>query len=175
MTGLLSSSHSKLRPMSNHLPQRRIDPKAKAAWRFSGLIFGLFWFTIPAGYYFISAEAGNHSLTIQILLSATTFLVYLFFGFLAPGIRWKRWRYDLSENEIDLMRGYIIRKRTLIPVNRVQHVDTSQGPIYRRFALSSVKVSTAATTHEIPALDEETAAEVRNSISQLVRQAKEDV
>lgn len=161
--------------MSNHLPQRRIDPRAKAAWRFSGLILGLLWFIIPAAYYYISTDIDSYSYTIQILLTAATLMVYLFFGFLAPVIRWKRWRYDLSEDEIDLMRGYIIRKRTLIPVNRIQHVDTSQGPIYRHFDLSSVKVSTAATTHEIPALDEDTAAEVRNSISQLVRQAKEDV
>lgn len=49
------------------------------------------------------------------------------------------------------------------------------GPIYRKYGLSSISLSTAATTHEIPALDENTASELREIISDLVRKVKEDV
>ncbi|MEX2363044.1 MAG: PH domain-containing protein, partial [Balneolaceae bacterium] len=90
-------------------------------------------------------------------------------------LRWKRWKYEVSDKEIDMLRGIVIHKRTLIPINRVQHVDTRQGPIYRGFGLSSVTISTAATTHEIPALDDATADELRNIISTLVRKVKDDV
>ena len=90
-------------------------------------------------------------------------------------LRWKRWKYDISEKEIDMLRGIFIKKRTLVPINRVQHVDTRQGPVYRKFGLSSVTISTAATTHEIPALDDETADKVRDTISNLVRKVKGDV
>ena len=90
-------------------------------------------------------------------------------------IRWQRWHYEINEQEIDLLRGIIVKKRTLIPMNRIQHVDNRQGPIYKAFKLSSVSVSTAATTHEIPALDDETAEQVRHNISAFVTQAKEDV
>ena len=160
----------------NGSPEKRIDPNAKKAWRITGLSFGLFWFVIPAGYFLIFGKAiEEFSVVIQAVLSLFAITAYIITGFLVPSLRWERWRYDLSENEIDLLRGFIIKKRTLIPINRVQHVDTSQGPVYRKFGLSSVKVSTAATTHEIPALNEEVAAEVRNRISQLVRLAKEDV
>jgi len=52
-------------------------------------------------------------------------------------------------------------KRTLIPMIRVQHVDSSQGPLLKKYRLASVTISTAATVHEIPALDEEEAEELR--------------
>lgn len=102
-------------------------------------------------------------------------LVYLFAVFIIPKLRWQHWKYDVSEKEIDMLRGIFTHKRTLVPINRIQHVDTRQGPIYRKFGLSSVTVSTAATTHEIPALDDETAAELRSIISTLVRKVEEDV
>lgn len=157
-------------------PEKRIDPNAKKAWRIAGIGFGLFWFILPTGYFLIVGNsAEDYSAALQIAFVLFSITAYIITAFVVPVLRWERWRYDLSENEIDLLRGFIIKKRTLIPINRVQHVDTSQGPVYRKFGLSSVKVSTAATTHEIPALNEEIAAEVRNRISQLVRLAKEDV
>lgn len=159
----------------NKIPETRIDKKAIRAWEISGLVFGLTWLAVPAAVYYYSYKVEPIPQYTLWSLLATMLVVYLVNALVVPKIRWQRWRYDITENEIDLQRGFFIRKRTVIPINRIQHVDTSQGPIYRKLGLSSVKVSTAATTHEIPALDDETAADVRNKISLLVRKAKEDV
>ena len=45
---------------------------------------------------------------------------------------------------------------------RVQHVDTEQ-PHYEAFHVASVSISTAATTHIIPALSEENASDFRRT------------
>lgn len=58
---------------------------------------------------------------------------------------------------------------------RVQHVDTKQGPLMSKFVLASVTISTAAGSHEIPALKEEIADELRDHISILARVVEEDV
>jgi membrane protein YdbS with pleckstrin-like domain len=92
-----------------------------------------------------------------------------------PALRWKRWRYEVRENEIELKRGIFVIKRTLVPMIRVQHVDTRQGPILKKYRLATVTISTAATVHEIPALDVEEAEELRFFISQLARVADDDV
>lgn len=92
-----------------------------------------------------------------------------------PEIRWRRWSYQVDEQEIDLQSGIFIITRTLVPIKRVQHVDTRQGPILRSYELADVTISTAATTHRIPALEQETADQVRNQISKFARLAKEDV
>ncbi len=81
----------------------------------------------------------------------------------------------MDSNEIDLKRGVLVKYRTLIPLSRVQHVDTRQGPLLRWFDLATVTISTAATTHEIPALDVVIADRVRDQISKYARLAEEDV
>tara|TARA_R110002124_G_scaffold222942_1_gene388318 strand:- start:3837 stop:4322 length:486 start_codon:yes stop_codon:yes gene_type:complete len=161
--------------MMNEIPETRINEKAIKAWRLTSLIFGVPFFIPVGGYVAISVSANKFDPLVLILAVISSLVIYLFVGLAIPKLRWQRWRYEVSEDAIDLLRGFLFKTRTVVPINRVQHVDTNQGPIYRKYGLSSVKISTAATTHEIPALDDETAADVRNKISQLVRQVKEDV
>jgi hypothetical protein len=154
-------------------PESRIDKKAIRAWRITGILF-LLPFLIAAGvvYYLVDAIQQVPFMGIYLLLGFTLFILMIL---LLPGLRWKRWRYQINEEDIDLQRGIIITKRTLVPINRIQHVDNRQGPIYKMFGLSSVTVSTAATTHEIPALNDEIAEQVRHNISKFVNKAREDV
>lgn len=168
----------------NQEPSTRIHKNAIKAWTVSALIISLLWF-LPILIY-LGIMFGENMNSFGGMLEGINWLVFssmliisltLYFltGIFLPKIRWKRWKYDVSEKEVDMLRGIIIKKRTLVPINRVQHVDTRQGPIYRNFGLSSVTISTAATTHEIPALDDDTANELRNTISNLVRKVKGDV
>lgn len=99
----------------------------------------------------------------------------ILFIYLFPKIRWERWRYEVREQEIELQHGLFIVKRTLVPMVRVQHVDTEQGPILRKYDLAEISISTAATTHTIPALITEEADELRARISVLARVAEDDV
>ncbi len=168
----------------NQEPGTRIHRNAIKAWAVNALIFGLLWFLPVIIYGGIAIgeslnASDNWYAGINWILFSSLFIVsltlYLLTGVLGPKVRWQRWKYDVSEKEVDMLRGIIIKKRTLVPINRVQHVDTRQGPVYRKFGLSSVTISTAATTHEIPALDDDTANELRNTISTLVRNVKGDV
>ncbi len=81
----------------------------------------------------------------------------------------------MQEEEIELQHGMFILTRTLIPMNRVQHVDTIQGPVLRKYGLATVVVHTAATAHQITALEEEEAEKLRLYITKLAKAADEDV
>ena len=72
-----------------------------------------------------------------------------------------------------MQRGLVRVTRTLVPMARVQHVDTRRGPLQRRFGLSTVVFYTAAGPNEIPQLATATAAEVRDRIAELTREADE--
>lgn len=109
------------------------------------------------------------------ILGAAGVLEVLVVVVILPAMRWKRWRYEVREQEIELQRGVFIVRRTLIPMIRVQHVDTEQGPLLRKYGLGAIKVSTAATVHDIPAVEIEEAEEMRKVISALARVAEEDV
>jgi len=157
------------------LPTTRIHENAIKAWRLSSFFWGFTLYSIPGFLYFIFTVEENFSMLFPIISAPLTVIIHVLIFYVFPKIRWKRWRYNVGENGIDMQRGIIIIKRTVVPINRVQHVDTKQGPIYRKYGLSSISLSTAATTHEIPALDDETANSLRTLISDLVRKVKEDV
>lgn len=156
------------------LPQTRIDENAINAWRISAILFGLLLYIIPGFFYFLTTVE-DVSIWVPIIVAPLTLVLHISIVLFFPRIRWKRWHYDVNERGVDMYRGIIIHKRTLVPVNRIQHVDTKKGPIYKKFGLSSISISTAATTHEIPALDDETANRLRNLITELVRKVREDV
>jgi uncharacterized protein len=155
-------------------PQKRISVKALTVWRITGAIqIAISW--ILAGVVIYLLHIFNSPFWISLLLIAIELISTYFFIFLLPSLRWRRFRYDVREEEIELQEGIFIVKRTLIPMIRVQHVDTVQGPILRKYQLASVIINTAATAHEIPALKESEAEELRRFISNLARVADEDV
>jgi uncharacterized protein len=155
-------------------PIEHIHPKAVTAWRIGGAISTFFYLAMLI-LYLIFVFTGDFPMWPAWIGLLVVLMNGMFEMVIVPELRWRKWRYTVAESEIDLKRGVLIIRRTLIPVNRIQHVDTRQGPILRYFGLSSVTISTAATTHEIPALDDETADTVRNHISKLARTAREDV
>ncbi|CAG9623368.1 PH domain-containing protein [Sutcliffiella rhizosphaerae] len=155
-------------------PKQKIDKKALSVWRISAALNAIFYILLAGGYFYIQRTFQIPSWTLGIVV-AIVIIVFIFTVFVFPVMQWKRWRYEIHEHEIDLQSGIFIKKRTLIPMVRVQHVDTRQGPILKRYHLSTVLISTAATIHVIPALDEEQADQVRDYISKLARVTEDDV
>lgn len=64
--------------------------------------------------------------------------------------------YAMREHDLLFQRGVIWRKRTILPFNRVQHVETHQGVLQRKFKLTTLKVFTAGGQRadlDIPGMD----------------------
>ncbi|WP_234567342.1 PH domain-containing protein [Rhodohalobacter sp. 614A] len=158
----------------NEPPFHKLTPRSIRVWQWSNSIRSLFLFIIPIVYAIVIGWDGFHR-WIVISISILAFAYWLLSMFLMPYLSWKNWRYAIDENEIDLKHGVIFKTRTLIPLSRVQHVDTRQGPLLGYYELASVTISTAATTHVIPALDSVLADRVRHQISTYARLAEEDV
>jgi membrane protein YdbS with pleckstrin-like domain len=51
--------------------------------------------------------------------------------------------YALREHDMAFEVGLFWRKRVMLPINRVQHVEVSSGPLQRHFGLASLKFFTA--------------------------------
>ncbi len=159
------------------LPSQKLNPRIKMVWRLSdtistvGIFLGCFlpfyivWCIEPYSWFDVLA-------LIEIVLFAAALVLVLF---VLPPIRFMRWRYELSEDYLDIAKGIIWRERYIIPFIRVQNTDTRQGPILRALGLSSVTVSTAAGAHEIPGLASQEAEELRDRAAELARLAREDV
>ena len=154
---------------------RYLSSEAINAWRIAGAFGSMVYWMIPLGYGTLTMGASGWPIWPAYVLGIIFFTNTVLQATVIPWIRWKRWRYHVDQNEIDLRRGLFVVVRTLIPMKRIQHVDTRQGPVYRQFGLASVTVTTAGDTHEIPALSEPVADELRNKISEYARVAREDL
>lgn len=88
---------------------------------------------------------------------------------LVPPLRHRRWRYAVRGDEIDLSRGVWVRRRTVVPVARIQHVDVERTPVADTFGLAELHVHTAAGTVTIPALDAAVAAAIRDHVADLAK------
>ena len=159
------------------LPANQLDPKVKTVWRINDAI----WLTVVFLCCFVPfaiAAVVEPSSWVLIVLAAivavyvTCLIVWLV---VLPPIRFVRWRYELSDDYLDIARGIVWRKRFVIPFIRVQNTDTRQGPILRAFGLASVTVATAAGEHEIPGLGADVAEQLRDRAAELARLAQEDV
>ncbi|MBC1975000.1 PH domain-containing protein [Listeria booriae] len=104
-----------------------------------------------------------------------TVLYFVLTLFVIVPFRWARWSYQIRHDEIEIQHGIIFRSRVLIPMIRVQHVETEQGPLLRRQKLVRVSISTAATVHHIEAVRAQESDTLRHHILELVKVAKEDV
>jgi membrane protein YdbS with pleckstrin-like domain len=155
-------------------PKERLAAEARQVWMIEGSIltsllllitivlvvltriFDLLWY-LPVG-----------AATITLIFAS-------FFIWMYPRLRYRRWRYEIYEHEIELKQGVFFVKRTVIPMVRIQHVDTEQGPLLRKYGLAAVTFSTAAGGHQIPALSLEIADCARERIARLARESREDV
>jgi len=155
-------------------PKNAIAKDAIKVWKITGALFTGFLLLATVIIAIISYynEFSYWFTIIAIIISVLSAILFIL---LLPKLRWRRWRYEVFEQEIYIQHGILIVSRTLVPMIRVQHVDTKQGPVLKRYSLATVTVSTAATTHEIPALEEEDASELRDRISALARVDEDDV
>lgn len=155
-------------------PKSNIAKNAIKAWRITASFYMIIlWLLIIGGgvlTYLFDFPYIYSGISIGLGVIALFLFVYLI-----PKLRYRRWRYEIFEEEIYIQHGILIVTRTIIPMIRVQHVDTKQGPILKMYKLATVSISTAATTHEIPALNEEDASTLRDKISTLAMVDEDDV
>ncbi|HZG47491.1 MAG TPA: PH domain-containing protein [Allosphingosinicella sp.] len=92
---------------------------------------------------------------------------------LLPGRRYRAWGFAAGEDELTVKHGLMIRKVTIVPFGRVQHIDVAQGPIQRMLGLATLVLNTAGTRGaavRLPGLLHPQAEEMREQIRGKIRQ-----
>jgi uncharacterized protein len=152
-------------------PSRQLPSQARTYFIFEALAGGI-GTTIVA--LVVAGVLDDHVPDMLVLALRVLVPLVAIGGALALGaLRYRHWRYELREEEIDLQRGALVVTRTLIPIVRVQHVDTRRSWLADQIGVQAVVVHTAAGSHEIPALTPGEAAAVRDRIALLARQPDE--
>ena len=148
-------------------PTRTLAPEARWVWR-GGQLLG--WGIVVVAGLIAGAQLDG---LLAVLARALPLAGLLVGVTLVPSLRWRRWRWEVRPEAIDLRHGTFTIRRTVVPMPRVQHVDTTRGLLEQQLGLATVVVHTAAGGHEIPLLPVAAADEVRDRIADLARTADE--
>jgi membrane protein YdbS with pleckstrin-like domain len=149
-------------------PTQRLPPAARGYFMLEALGWAapLAIASLVAGGALRSTEVPSILITALQVLGPLIALV----GVTAmPRLRYRHWRYELRDEELDLLRGALVITRTLIPMVRVQHVDTRRTWLGDQVGVQAVIVHTAAGSHTIPALEPHAATAIRDRIALLAR------
>lgn len=143
------------------------SPRVVTLWRLQRLLrLCLFWAPVSAGL--AMAVATVAPLTAGVVLAVTLMALQLLLALAWPALEYEALRYAVREHDLLVRSGVLFRHWTAIPHQRIQHVDTRQGPLERLFGLSRLLVFTAAGMSgdgSIPGLEAKEAERLRDTLS----------
>lgn len=149
-------------------PSNPLDPKVRLLWWTIGLLqAAIVGGAIPVVAVVSTSdfpEARGPFVTVAVVLA----VLMLVIAVIVPPVRYRRWRYEIRERDVFLSKGAIFFEMTLVPFDRIQYVETRQGPLDRVFSLAQVHVYTAAgRAAQIPGLSIPEAQRLREELSKV--------
>jgi membrane protein YdbS with pleckstrin-like domain len=84
-----------------------------------------------------------------------------------PPIRYRVFWYAISTTEIDIQSGIIFTTRSLVPMHRVQTLQSERGPIADHYQMTTLKIRTAAGSVSLSGMDRAEADELCERISRM--------
>jgi membrane protein YdbS with pleckstrin-like domain len=148
-------------------PRHRVESRAIGWWTVQSAlvalvlpaIFGILWATIPP----------TRELFMWVtLISLLPGLVYTA---VMPVWRYRVHRWEATDEAVYAASGWLWQQWRVVPLSRVQTVDTLRGPLQQLFGLSGVTVTTAssAAAVKIKGLDRQVAVDL---VAHLTRHAE---
>lgn len=112
---------------------------------------------------------GLSSSSLFIIIAVGGFVLLMGLLFLVVFLSYKRLTWEITEDEIHIYKGLIVKKKSHIPYRRIHSVDINAKILDRIFGVVTLKMDTAAGSAKaedakIPALDMRTAELLRTEI-----------
>ena len=150
-----------------HAPENRLSKDSVKVWILSRVISYVIWIAIFSILLYLDYRFSWYEWIGWVLIGITSLIALsgIWSVFIKPFLLYKNWRYDASEDFLQLKSGAFNEEHQLVPMTKIQSVATNQGPILRMYGLFSLTIETMGSTHRIPALPKDVAIELRNRIA----------
>lgn len=112
---------------------------------------------------------------LTVFISGGIWLLFVSLAFGLESLRYQAMGVALRKHDLTYRKGFIFKKQVTLPFNRIQHTEISQGPLARKFKLSTLKVYTAGGSGSdlsIAGLDPERAQELKDYIAKAVSESE---
>jgi len=131
---------------------KKISPFSRKMWTIDGLVVtGVFLIIAVILNIFIGFDSLWKYILICIIYVVT--LIILINSLLIPKYKYEKFSYDMDEEKIILKYGVFTEINVIIPMSRVQYVDTEQGIILKKYKLINLTIHTAGGAYKIPFLE----------------------
>lgn len=94
--------------------------------------------------------------------------------FVSPIIDYKSWTYEVTNDKIDFTRGIFVKKRTIVPIIKIEHIKINRGPVNSRLGLANIEIFTAGGSHEIPNIEVKVAEEIGEYLNNKIKEKVEE-
>lgn len=147
-------------------PKLRIAKESVKVWLIREIISTVIGWMILGVLFYLDYNFSWKEWIHWILIVITIFIaISTIISFIRPFYLYKNWRYAIDEEFIQLKSGAFKEVHQLVPMTKIQAVETEQGPILRKYGLYAVSIETMGSSHTIPALKKEVAIRLRNEIA----------
>ncbi len=159
-------------------PAYRVSRRAIGLWTLEGAISAVFVIAVsllaavlvpadaPALIGFLAAAAPYVAIVYAVVAVA-----------IRPQVRYRVHHWEVTEESVFTLTGWLSQNWTIIPIARIQTVDINRGAMQRLFGLASVAVLTASSrgTVEIIHLDADIAGRVAPDLAHRAAVIRDEV
>jgi hypothetical protein len=149
----------------------RLHPRIRLLWIARAILFAAILGVIAFGVFRFAPV-----LPIRPLVAGgSVFGVFALLFVTLAVLRYRLWGYEIRDDSIYLERGVFTRVRTVVPFVRIQHVDSSRGPLERLAGLASTVVYTAGSRGadvSIPGLTPDGSEDLQERLKRLAIRAE---
>jgi membrane protein YdbS with pleckstrin-like domain len=158
-------------------PAHQVSERAPDYWRTTAAIGAVFWLVCAIGAAAAAILTPSGWWTWLIWLAVALMVLAPLPGLtFVPKVRFRIHRWEVTEIAVHVRHGWLTVVDEIVPLSRVQTVDSAQGPLMRHFGLRMVTISTASSAGivEIACLDDALALEVVAKLVAITAATPED-
>ncbi|WP_219413922.1 PH domain-containing protein [Pseudonocardia nigra] len=146
-------------------PAHQADPRAVRWWQLRALLT-LLVLVVPQVVVLIVLS--SDAPTWLVVTAVATALAVMGYGIVVPPLLYRIHRWEVTDEAVYTLSGWLVREWRIAPISRVQTVDTEHGPLEQLLRLASVTVTTASARGpvKIRGLDATAAAELARTLTE---------
>lgn len=155
---------------------KSLDKKSINVMRINALISGIIILIIVIGAVLImTSESKENLFNLGFYLGGGLIAILVLINIIVfPIIRYKRYKYLVTDEKVEVKKGLFLITRSIIQIKRIQKIELSNGPIDRLFGLSNVNIFTAAGVVDIKFLNNDEAENIVEQVNALLKHKLEN-
>jgi membrane protein YdbS with pleckstrin-like domain len=146
-------------------PAHQVSPRAVRWWQLRALLTLL---VLVAPQVVLAAVLGADAAPWLPVTAAVTAALLAVYALVVPPLLYAIHRWEVTEQAVYTLSGWLVREWRIAPISRVQTVDTQHGPLQQLLRLATVTVTTASARGpvKINGLDARDAAELARLLTE---------